>query len=107
MWLTCLPIEEFGFSLHRRAFLGNEVWLVSVEHSPLMCVVTLFLLVMPSHAQGVVFHLLGIMINEIRDLIARLLTEVCRDVRIELDLLQPIPFISPLVGASANSYEGA
>ena len=44
--------------------------------------------------------------NEIRDLTARLLTEVCRDVRIEPGL-QPIPVISPLVGASANSFEGA
>ena len=65
-----------------------------------MCVVTLFLLVMPSRAQGVGFP--SIRHNEIRDLTAHLLTEVCRDVRIELDL-QPIPVISPLVGASANS----
>ena len=43
--------------------------------------------------------------NEIRDLTAHLLTEVCSDVRIEPDL-QPVPS-GQLSGATANTQDGA
>ena len=108
VWLTCLPIEEFGFSLHRRAFLDSLAlrygW--SLSNIPLSCVCGNSFSV--SHALSCPRGgFPSIRHNEIRDLTARLLTEVCRDVRIEPDL-QPIPVISPLIGgASANSSEGA
>ena len=89
-WLTSLPIQEFGFALHKNAFqdalalrynwqplraptacaCGTKF---SVEHA-LSC---------PKGGFPSIRH------NEIRDLTANLLTEVCNDVCIEPDL-QPI-----------------
>ena len=52
-----------------------------------------------SCAKGVLRH------NEIRDITASLLTEVCSDVRVEPDLQPVTP--DQLDGASANSQDGA
>ena len=105
-WLTALPLAEHGFTLHKGAFhdalalrygwtpsklpakcdCGNSF---SVEHA-LSC------------AKG---GFPSIRHNEIRDLTATLLTEVCNDVRIEPEL-QPVTD-EALSGATANLQDGA
>ena len=105
-WLTTLPLTEHGFTLHKSAFQDALAlrygWSprnvpvkcdcgkpFSVEHA-LSC------------AKGgfpIIRH------NEIRDLTADLLTEVCNDVRVE-PTLQPITDES-IPHASANLQEGA
>ena len=105
-WLTALPIEEFGFALHKGAFhdaialryswqpqrapstcgCGTKF---SVEHA-LSC---------PKGGFPSIRH------NEIRDLTADLLTQVCSDVCIE-------PELQPLSGeifsnATSNTQDGA
>ena len=105
-WLTTLPLEEFGFTLHKTAF-SDAIALrygwqpsrcpsscacgsnFSVEHA-LSC---------PKGGFPIVRH------NEIRDLTANLLTEVCHDVCVE-------PTLQPITGetfsyATANSEDGA
>ena len=105
-WLTALPLTEHGFTLHKSAFLdalalrygwiparlptkcgcGNNF---SVEHA-LSC------------AKGgfpIIRH------NEIRDIAASLLTEVCNEVCIEPEL-QPVTS-DQLNGALANRQDGA
>ena len=106
-WLTCLPIEEFGFSLHRRAFLDSLAlrygW--SLSNTPLSCVCgnsfsISHALSCPRGGFPAIRH------NEIRDLTAQLLTEICNDVLVEPHL-QPVPVGTSLAGASANMSEGA
>ena len=101
VWLTSLPIHEFGFALHKRAFQGDLAlrynWQplqapsvcgcgtkFSIEHS-LSC---------PKGGFPSIRH------NEIRDLTANLLTEVCNDVCIEPELLP----IDGEVFTGASSY---
>ena len=105
-WLTVLPLSEHGFTLHRAAFHDALAlrygWIptnmpttcecgkhFSVEHA-LSC------------ARG---GFISIRHNEIRDVTATLLTEVCHDVCVEPDL-QPV-IIDQLSGASANRQNGA
>ena len=105
-WLTALPLAEHSFTLHKGAFhdalalrygwtpsnlpancgCGSSF---SVEHA-LTC------------AKGGFVHCRH---NEIRDLTATLLTEVCKDVRVEPEL-QPVTH-EVLNGATANSQDGA
>ena len=105
-WLTALPLAEHSFTLHKGAFhdalalrygwtppklpakceCGSSF---SVEHA-LTCV------------KGGFVHCRH---NEIRDLTATLLTEVCKDVRVEPEL-QPVTH-EVLNGATANSKDGA
>ena len=105
-WLTVLPLTEHGFALHKQAFhdalalrygwtpsrlpskceCGNRF---TVEHA-LSCAKGGF----PSHRH-----------NEIRDITASLLTEVCSEVCVEPDLQPVTP--DQLNGASANSQDGA
>ena len=105
-WLTVLPLTEHGFSLHKSAFhdamalrygwsptkipykcdCGNGM---TVEHA-LSC------------AKGGFPTLRH---NEIRDLTANLLTEVCNDVCVEPDLQPVMPH--QLTGATANRQDGA
>ena len=93
-WLTTLPIQEFGFALHKRAF--QDALALRYNWQPLQ--------VLSSCAYGTKFsieHALScprggfpsIRHNEIRDLTANLLTKVCNDVCIEPDLQ---PFSIPL-----------
>ena len=104
-WLTSLPIQEFGFALHKGAFqdalalrynwqplrapsfcaCGTKF---SVEHA-ILC---------PKGGFPSIRH------NEIRDLTANLLTEVCNDVCIEPSLQQVDG--EALIGSSANSQDG-
>ena len=105
-WLTALPIDEFGFTLHKSAFrdalalrygwppsrtpttcaCGSNF---SVEHA-LSC---------PKGGFPIIRH------NEVRDLTANLLSEVCHDVAIE-PALQPLSG-EVLSGASAIVDDGA
>ena len=105
-WLTSLPLEEFGFSLHKGAFRDALAlrygWLPSntptncacgthftVEHS-LSC---------PKGGFPSIRH------NEVRDTVGGWLSEVCSDVCIEPSL-QPL-FGETLNGASAITEDGA
>ena len=105
-WLTSLPIEEFGFALHKGAF--HDALALRYDWQPSRC---------PSNcACGTKFtvdHALScpkggfpsIRHNEIRDLTANLLTEICHDVCIEPDL-QPITG-EVLTCATSNTQDGA
>ena len=105
-WLTVLPLKEHGFSLHKAAFHDAMAlrygW--SPSNLPPKC---------DCGSNFTVEHALScakggfpsIRHNEIRDLTANLLTEVCSEVRIEPDL-QPISS-DQLSGATANSQDGA
>ena len=101
-----MPIKEFGFCLHRRAFLDSLAlrygW--SLSNTPLTCACGTSFSV--NHALScskggfpLIRH------NEIRDLTAQLLTEVCNNVRLEPDL-QPV-HENVSLGASVNSTDGA
>ena len=105
-WLTSLPIQEFGFCLHKRAFADALALRYGWQPSstPIHCVcgssfIVQHVLSCPKGGYPTIRH------NELRDITASLLTEVCHDVRIEPDL-------QPLTGenfayASANSTDGA
>ena len=89
-WLTSLPIEEFGFCLHKGAFKGvlalRYGWLPS--NIPLHCVcgssfTVEHVLSCPRGGFPIIRH------NEIQDVTATMLTEVCHDVLVEPDL-QPL-----------------
>ena len=105
-WLTALPIEEFGFALHKGAFHDALALRYNWQplHTPSTC---------GCGAKFSVEHALScpkggfpsIRHNEIRDLTANLLTEVCSDVCIEPDL-QPITG-EVLIGATSNAQDGA
>ena len=105
-WLTALPLDEFGFSLHKGAFKDALAlrygWLpynvptncacgshFTVEHS-LSC---------PKGGFPSIRH------NEVRDTIGCWLSEVCSDVCIE-PTLQPITG-ETLSGATAITEDGA
>ena len=105
-WITTLPFKEYGFNLHKRAYRDalalSYGWTpqdfpttcvcgshFSVEHA-LSC---------PRGAFPIIRH------NEIHDLTASLLTEVCHDVRVEPEL-QPIDGES-MSNATANTSQGA
>ena len=106
IWLTSLPIQEFGFALHKRAFQDALALRYSWQplRSPTTCDCgTKFsiehALSCPKGGFPSVRH------NEIRDLTANLLTEVCNDICIEPDL-QPIDGVV-LTGSSSNTHFGA
>ena len=105
-WITTLPLREFGFDLHKRAYRDAPAlrygWPpqalpttcvcgshFSVEHA-LLC---------SRGAFPIIRH------NEICDLTASLLTEVCHDVTVEPEL-QPIDGES-MSNTTANSSQGA
>jgi hypothetical protein len=102
-WLTSLPIEEFGFALHKGAF-HDALALWQLLQTPSSC---------GCGAKFSVEHALScpkggfpsIRHNEIRDLTATLLTEVCSDVCVEPEL-QPITG-EVLSGATSNAQDGA
>ena len=106
-WLSALPLSEYGFSLHKAAFHDA----VALRYGwPLQRT--------PSHcACGAAFsvdHALScpkgglpsLRHNEIRDLTARLLIEVCHQVQVESEL-QPVSNPDTSSHATANSQEGA
>ena len=105
-WLTALPIVEFGFTLHKCAFRDalclRYGW--PPARTPVNC---------ECGTQFTVEHALScprggfptIRHNEIRDITANLLTEVCNDVCIEPHLQQVTS--EHMAGASANTQDGA
>ena len=105
-WLTSLPIKEHGFCLHKGAFI--DAMALRYGWSPLKT---------PTHcacgAPFIVDHLLScprggfpsLRHNEIRDLTAKLLTEVCNDVQVEPEL--QVITSEELSGRSANAASGA
>ena len=106
IWLTALPLKEHGFTLHRAAF--HDAMALRYGWSPSN---------LPSRCDcgknNTIDHALScakggfpsIRHNEIRDLTANLLTEVCSEVCIEPHLQPTTP--DQLSGATANSQEGA
>ena len=104
-WLTTLPVEEFGFCLHKGAFRDALAlrygW--PLHKSPTTC---------SCGSHFTVEHVLSclkggyptIRHNEIRDFTANLLTEVCHNVAIEPHL-QPLTGES-LQGASSITQDG-
>ena len=106
-WLPALPFTEYGFTLHKAAFYDA----IALRYSwPLHRT--------PSHcACGSVFsvgHALfcpksglpSLQHNEISDLTARLLTEVCHQVQVEL-VLQPVSDPGSFALSTANTQKGA
>ncbi len=105
-WLTTLPIEEYGFTLHKGAFYDALAlrydW--DPSHTPTNCACGKIFSIdhaftCPKGGFPILRH------NEIRDLTANLLTEVCHDVSIEPPL-QPLTG-EMLSGASSISQDGA
>ena len=105
-WLTVLPIEEHGFTLHKRAIRDaiclRYGWLPA--HVPVNCACgssfsVQHVLSCPKGGYPSIRH------NEIRDLTANLLTETCHGVAIE-PTLQSVSS-EQLNGATANSQVGA
>ena len=105
-WLTVLPLIEHGFSLHKSVFHDAMAlrygW--SPPRLPYKC---------DCGSGMTVEHALScakggfptLRHNEIRDLTAALLTEVCNDVCVEPELQPVLP--QQLTGATANGQDGA
>ena len=102
-WLTALPLAEHGFALHKGAFHDALAlrygWAPSEMPSKCACGNNLSVEHALSCAKG---GFPSIRHNEIRDLTATLLTEVCHDVCIEPGL-QPISN-EILTGATTNTH---
>ena len=105
-WLTALPIDEFGFALHKGAFHDALAlrygWQPARTPSNCTCGTKFTIEHSFSCPRGgfpTIRH------NEIRDVTANLLSEVCHDVRIEPDL-QPLTG-EVMSGASAITEDGA
>ena len=105
-WLTTLPLSEHGFTLHKSAFRDAMAlrygWIPKDIPSKCECGKAFSVEHALSCAKGgfpILRH------NEIRDLTATLLTEVCHDVQIEPEL-QPLTGES-LTNATANTHDGA
>ena len=105
-WLTVRPLKDHGFSLHTSAFHNALAlwygWTPSKQPLKCECGNNFTVEYTLSCARGgfpTIRH------DEIRDLTAHLLREVCNDVRIEPEL-QPVP-PNQLSGATANSQYGA
>ncbi len=105
-WLTSLPIEEYGFALHKGAFRDALALRYSWQplRAPADC---------PCGSKFTIEHSLScpkggfptIRHNEVRDITANLLSEVCTDVCIEPNL-QPVTG-EALNGLSSNTQDGA
>ena len=105
-WLTALPVAEFGFTLHKSAFRDalclRYGWLPA--RTPITC---------DCGTQFSVEHALScpkggfpsIRHNEIRDITANILTEVCNNVCIEPHL-QPVTG-EKFQGATSNTQDDA
>ena len=105
-WLTVLPLTEHGFTLHKSAFHDALAlrygWTPSRMPSKCECGNTFNVEHALSCAKG---GFPSLRHNEVRDITASLLTEVCSEVCVEPDL-QPVTS-DQLNGASANRQDGA
>ena len=103
---SVVPLTDHGFALHKSAFYDALAlrygWTPSKLSSKCDCGNSFTVEHALSCARG---GLPTIRHNEIRDLTANLLTEVCNDVRIEPEL-QAVT-TEHLTGATANSQDGA
>ena len=101
IWLTSLPIQEFGFALHKRAFQDALAlrynWQPLQAPSACACGMKFSIEHALSCPKGAIRH------DEIKDLTANLLTEVYNDVSIELEPIDGEVFIA----ASSYSQNGA
>ena len=83
-WLTALPVQEQGFSLHKTAFRDTLAlwygWLPTRTPSHCTCGCTFSVDHALSYPKG---GFPSIRHNEVRDLTAELLTEMCHDVEVE------------------------
>ena len=106
IWLTTLPLSEHGFTLHKGEFFDAMAlrygWIPSQIPSKCDCGNSFSVEHALSCARG---GFPSIRHNEICDLTAALLTEVCHDVYIEPEL-QPISE-EALSGATSNAQDGA
>ncbi len=105
-WLTVFPIEEYGFTLHKGAFrdASSLCYWWHIPHQPENCACgKLFdvnhAMICPKGGFPIIRH------NEVRDITADLLTEICHDVELE-------PTLQPLMGErlphrTANIEDGA
>ena len=105
-WLASLTLEEFGFTLHKGAFRDAVVLRYGLQpsYSPSSCACgsnfsVEHALSCPKGGFPTIGH------NEVRDLTANLMTEVCHDVCVE-PTLQPITG-EVLSNATAISDDGA
>ena len=105
-WLTTLPLTEHGFALHKAAFHDALAlrygWVPNNMPSTCDCGKHFSVEHALSCARGgfpTIRH------NEVRDITATLLTEVCHNVCVEPDL-QPVTS-NQLDGATANRQDGA
>ena len=106
-WLTNLPLKEFNFCLHKRAFFDALAlrygWLPSSLPTKCVCGASFTVEHSLSCPKG---GFTSIRHNEIRNFTAKLLTEVCNDVEVE-------PQLQPLTGkefpgaAGTNTNAGA
>ena len=105
-WLTVAPLSEHGFTLHRASFHDAITlrygW--TPTNMPPTCVCgKRFSVEHALSCSGGGFP--SVRHNEIRDITATLLTEVCNDVCVEPDL-QPL-MSDQLRGVLANQQDGA
>ena len=105
-WLTVLPLERHGFCLHKGAFRDalclRYNW--HPQHLPSVCVcgqpfTTTHALSCPTGGYPTLRH------NQLRNLTARLLREVCHDVSVE-PVLQPLSG-EELLGRTCNREDQA
>ena len=102
-WLTSLPIEEYGFSLHKSTF--RDALALRYDWQPISAPSTC-----GYGAKFSIEHVLfcpkggfpSIRRNEIRDLTANMLTEVCSDVCVTTNHRR-----TAYTGASSNIQDGA
>ena len=105
-WLTTLPIEEHGFRLHKGAFVDALAlcygWAPLNIPSNCVCGAPFEVDQLLSCSRG---GFPSLHHNEIRDLTAKLLTDVCNDVQIESDLQEITT--KTMTKRTANTAEGA
>ena len=106
IWLTALPLDEYGFALHKSAFQDALAlrygWLLLCAPTHCACGTSFSVEHALSCPKG---GLPSIRHNEIRDLTATLLTEVCSQVATEPEL-QPVSQEDFSMSA-ANVQDGA
>ena len=105
-WLTALPLEEHGFSLHKGAFADALAlrygWVPSRTPTSCACGANFtveHVLSCPRGGFPSIHH------NKIRDITANLLSEVCNNVRVEPDLQELTS--EELSGHTANTTDEA
>ena len=106
-WLSALPLSEYCFSLHKATFHDAVAlcygWPLQRTPSHCACGAAFSVDHALSCPKG---GLPSLRHNEIRDLTACLLTEVCHQVQVEPEL-QPVSNPDTFSHATANSQEGA